>query len=267
MNTIRLPALLHLAFATALAVLTGCSTLQYREVQNRFEQAVQSDNQRFADPFVEVTHQYQAVAGELSPDFIAALDPRLQPNAWTLRAVSQWRAGEFTNALASATLGQAVLAQLGAGEERWKHSRDAVILTMVPGLVEDSRVRLRLESGGRDDVRASYRWYESRFQTALRAMAEARDLANPMTPPEVSQYWSYQAWRILNNWQIVLSNLSLAEASTSSSASEADQIVKNTVGSTSRLNAAGLEPAIANARKSVPEASPLAQLMALESQR
>lgn len=267
MNVIRLPSWLRLVFASALAFLTGCSTLQFREVQHRFELAVQADNQRFADPFIDVTHPYQAVAGELTPDFIASLDPRLQPNAWTLRAVSQWRAGELTNALASASLGQAAIAELGAGEERWKHSRDAVILAMIPGLVEDSRVKQRLEAGGREDVRSSYPQYETRFKTALRAMAEARDLINPMTPSEVSQYWSYQAWRILNNWRIVLSELPVLEASTARSSADADQIVKTTVGTSSRLNAAGLEAAITQARKSLPEASPLVQLMALESQR
>jgi len=267
MKSCRFPTVVRLALAAAMTLLAGCSTLQYRDVQSRFEQAVQADNRRFADPFIEVSTQYQSVAGELTPDFIASLDPRLQPNAWTLRAVSQWRSGEFTNALESVSQGQAAIAQLAAGDERWRHSRDAVILTMVPGLVEDSRVRQRLESGGRDDVRASYPQYESRFRTALRALAEARDLFGPATPQEVTQYWSYQTWRILNNWQIVLGELPVLAESTADAVAAADQAVKNTVGGSGQLDTARLGDAIRKARDSVPEASPLFQLMALESQR
>ena len=267
MNSIRFPAFLKLAFVAGMAVLTGCSTLQYRDVQNRFEKAVQADNQRFADPFIEPAHQYREVAGELTPDFIATLDPRLQPNAWTLRAVSQWRGGEFTHALESVSRGQTALERLDANDGRWTHSRDAVILTMVPGLVEDSRVKQRLEAGGREDVRANYPQYESRFRTALAAMADAKDLVSPVTQPEVRQYWSYQAWRILNNWQIVLGELPLLAPSTDDATSAADQIVKDTVGGAGQLEAAKLSDAITKARESLPEASPLFQLMTLESQR
>src|SRR5258705_766055 len=127
----------HLLLFLALAAAAGCSTLRYRNVQSQFEDTVRADNQRFTMPFTDVASGYQAVANELTPDYIARLDPKLRPNAWTLRAVSQWRAGESSQAVASSVEGLAGIDRLRPQSPQLEHNRDSIILTMVTALVEE----------------------------------------------------------------------------------------------------------------------------------
>src|SRR5262245_12873231 len=111
MKTFRLISSRHLLLAVALAIV-GCKTLEYRSVQSNFEDAVRADNEHFAMPFTDAPSGYQGVAKKLTADYIAGLDPKLRPNAWTLRAVSQWRAGEFTQSVDSSLEGIAEINRL-----------------------------------------------------------------------------------------------------------------------------------------------------------
>src|SRR5688572_11624075 len=177
MKTPRLSFRGCLLLVLALAAAAGCSTLQYRSVQSQFENTVRADNERFAMPFTDVASAYQAVADDLSPDYIARLDPKLRPNAWTLRSVSQWRAGESAQAVASSVEGLAEISRLKQQAPQLENGRDSIILTMVPGLVEDTRLRERFRERGAADVATHYDEYAAKFQTALRALAEARSKA------------------------------------------------------------------------------------------
>lgn len=255
----------YILLATVLAAAAGCSTLQYRTVQDRFETAVRSDNERPTMPFTDAAMQYQAVAGELTPDYIAGLDEKLRPNAWTIRAVSQWRAGEFTAAITSALEGQAEVTRQSAQSPHLVHGRDSIILTMLPGLIEDSRLRHRFMESGAADVPAYYDDYAAKFRTAVRALAEAREKAAAPTPPEVMAYWNYQCWRVLQNWGLVLSHLPLADAAEPNQ--EADAFVKTALANAGLPEATTLPSAMTALENALPTDHPYHQLIELERQR
>src|SRR5688572_18427133 len=159
--------LLSLFQIIALTAASGCATLQYRTVQSEFETAVRADNERFASPFTEPASQYQAVAAQLTPDYINTLDPKLRPNAWTLRGVSQWRAGELAQAVESSNEGLAEIERLKPRAPQLENGRDSIILSMLPGLVEDTRVRERFRERGATNIVEDYREYSDRFRNAI----------------------------------------------------------------------------------------------------
>ena len=251
--------------AIALGAATGCSTLQYRTVQNRFETAVRADNERSTMPFTDAATQYQAVAAELTPDYIARLDEKLRPNAWTIRAVSQWRAGEYAPALTSALEGLAEVTRQSAETPHLVHGRDSIILTMLPGLIEDSRLRHRFNENGAADVAARYDEYAARFRPALRALTEAREKVAAPTPPEVVAYWNYQCWRVLQNWSIVLSHLPPADATEPNQ--EADAFVMTALANAGLPAATTLPSAMTAFENALPTDHPYRQLIELERQR
>lgn len=251
--------------ASLLAVLTGCTTLQHRSVQSRFQEAVRADNERFAVPFTDVVKEYRSVAEEISDAYIAGLDPKLRPNAWTLRAVSQWRGELYAEAVASAHQGIAELSKLRSQSPEWDGGRDGILLTMLPGLVEDSRLRQRWSSHGADDLAAHYDEYTVKFRAALRALSEAQEKMSAATPVEVVQYWRYQSWRVLQNWFYTISQLPLdvqAEANRT-----ADAFVKTTFATAKLANVATLKDAIQSVSEALPKSHPYRQLIDLESTR
>jgi hypothetical protein len=266
MQTLRCSTFARFLLALALATLTGCTTIQYRDVQSQFEQAVRADNEQSNQPFTDTAQRYEGVAAELTPAYIAKLDEKLQPNAWTLRAVSEWRAGQFNNALQSSNDGLNAIARLTQKDPKFDASRDSVILTMIPGLVEDARLRQRLKELGPQDIAAHYNDYREKFRNALRALAEANGKMTDATPPAVRYYWYYQSWRVLTNWRIVISKLPSSDQRTQAN-KEADAIVSATLGAKSLQGASTLKAAADEAEKSIPEGHGYRQLIRLEQQR
>jgi hypothetical protein len=193
-----------------LACAIGCQTLQYREVQRDFEQAVRADIEGSESPFID---WYGSVLDQLTPDAIAALDPRLRPNAWMLRAVSAWRSGQFGLSRASARDG------LNDANLR-PHSRDEVILRMIDALVIDSELFERFRQAGSSVNPEDYPAYESDFKTALMVLEEARNRIQEPTPVSVRHYWHYQRWRILQNWSQVISAIDPTAVETMQQASQ-----------------------------------------------
>jgi len=132
MHTYRPFVLRWLQLAALPVLLAGCRTLDYRHVQSDFDHAVVEEMQRSASPFID---WYRNVSDTLTPEYISKLDPKLRPNAWMLKSVSQWRSSDLTAARGSAKqgLGEANLIQ---------GSRDDVVLTMIPALVVDSELMM-----------------------------------------------------------------------------------------------------------------------------
>jgi hypothetical protein len=184
-----------LALACFLLTLTSCHTLQYREVQRDFEEAVRLDNQGAGSPFTEL---HSNVVAELTPDFIAKLDAKLRPNAWMLRAVSAWRSGNLAVATESAQRGQ-------KESTLQKSSRDAVILELVPGLVVDSEIKTKWIAAGKAMNGTLYEEFERDFKTAHREFKEAQNEIGPATPESVVSYVHFQKWRFLENWRHLVS--------------------------------------------------------------
>jgi len=269
-DTMNLPTLppprhQHLVLVLGLIALTGCSTLEYRAIQGRFENAVRADNERATMPFTDPTSQYQAVAAPLTPEYIARLDEALRPNAWTLRAVSQWRSGDFTAAAASTFEGQAEIARQAAHTPNLVHGRDSVLLTMLPGLIEDSRIRLRFQEHGPGDVAADYDRYAAGFRTAVRAWLEARNKISAPTPSEVIAYGNYQGWRILQNWSYILSQLPVDAALEPNR--EADAFVQSTFAEAALPAVTTLPAATQALANALPAEHPYRQMIELERQR
>jgi hypothetical protein len=256
-----------LLLIVALAVAAGCSTLQYRQVQSQFEDAVRADNERFGMPFTEPGSSYRAVAEQLTPDYIRQLDPKLRPNAWTLRSVSQWRAGDLAEAVASSLEGLAEINQLKQHAPQLENSRDNIILTMLPGLVEDSRLRKRFLEMGSADVAEHYNNdYAGKFKTSIRALAEARVKKGPATPPEVNHYWALQCWRVLANWSYVIGTLPNRDARISAN-TEADSFIRTALAEAGLADVSDLPKALTSAETLLPNEHPYRQLIALERQQ
>lgn len=178
-------------------LLTACQTLDYRQIQNDFNQSVQAENSGV--PFMD---QHLSVLQSLTPEYIAKLDPKLRPNAWMLRAVSAWRVSSNELADESVIRGLKEPA-LVAG------SRDQIILEMVPALVIDSDLRRRWNEAGQTLAATEYRQtYEVGFKAAWNRLSNnAGPAINRATSDDVLAYFHYQRWRLIINWNAVVGSV------------------------------------------------------------
>lgn len=210
MNTSFLNRCRFAAVLTVVSVLlTACQTLDYRQIQNQFNQSVQADNTGI--PF---TSQHAEVLQTLTPQYIGRLEPKLRPNAWMLRSVSAWRVGSNELATTSARRGLKEPALVPG-------SRDQVVLEMIPALVIDSDLHRRWVEAGRaltgSDYAATYE--TTGFVQAWRQMSgSASQALNPATPEEVVAYFHYQRWRLILNWAAVIGSIKPGENSVSAQA-------------------------------------------------
>ncbi len=186
----------------ALLVLAsvGCATFEYRNVQSEFEEAVISDNAQL-DPVIDRSEElYRAVAKSLTDERIAGLDPKLRANAWMIRAFSEWRSGQLAQSRTSATA--------GLNENPVAHSRDDILLHLIPALIIDSEIMIGwIDAGRRTDPDTYRRSQERDFATAIDKVDEARARIGPPTPRSTAYYVEYQNWRILQNWRLVISKI------------------------------------------------------------
>jgi hypothetical protein len=201
------------AFLGALLILTGCamlgmvsSTMDYREVQRDFNSAVQADNVRTAEGLGALTSTnadqlYDQVRTRLTDDQISKLDERLRPNAYALRAVSEWRTGKLGEARATAQTGLR-LPNVSASP------RDEMVLRMIPALVIDAQlVTAFRQAGGKLSKQTYDSQYAADFATAADAMKRVTATLSPATPDSIVNYAQLQRWRILQDWNIVISKI------------------------------------------------------------
>ena len=168
----QIQAALRLTVIIVLSTaVVSCTVLRYRAIQEEFKLAVELDNEnamsRYGSSQVFVDPGYDEVINNLSDQYIAALDPKLQPNAYMLRAVSEWRlAHSQTSYDAASPYLDASLSSASAGLEDFgpeQHSRDRVILTLLPALVIDTEIERRFDDLGRKVSAAQY-WQEPNFK-------------------------------------------------------------------------------------------------------
>src|SRR5262245_27096100 len=192
-----------IALCTLALCVSCCTTLEYRSIDQQFEDVVQADNVRSVSPFTDPDApdaSYQQVATRLTPQYIAGLEEALRPNAWMLRSIATWRAGELNNALSSSAAGLAAPALK-------PHSRDHIILLMIPTLVIDSDLKQKWDPAGQSIAPTNYGAYEKDFQTALAKLKEAEAAIGESTPTSAVYYLHYQRWRILQNWRKVIRSI------------------------------------------------------------
>jgi hypothetical protein len=187
---------------------------------------VDADNARAESPFVD---WYQGVTDTLTDDYISKLDEKLRPNAWMLRGFSEWRSGSYSNANSSAAKGWQEIERQKATTPNLASSRDGIVLTMLPGLVQDSQLRDRLKLTGTNELAvADYtNNFLPQFKAVLAQFREAKQNFATPTPPAVKVYWDFQTWRALQNWRITLGKLPAGEDATKKAYTNAHAFVTN----------------------------------------
>jgi hypothetical protein len=191
--------------AWAGLLLTGCfETLNYRHIQDDFNAAVATDNVQSVEALGALTgtaavQRYTDIQAKLTDKDIDGLDDRLKPNAYAIRAVSQWRCGKLTEARNSAMKG------LGLPNVA-DSPRDQIVLTMIPALVIDQELVSKFKAGGGTVSEARYNaTYPSDFATAADMLKDAASKVQPGTPDALIFYVHLQRWRVLQNWSVVIS--------------------------------------------------------------
>jgi hypothetical protein len=245
-------------FAIALSfLLSSCAAMDYRAIQAQFDRAAQIDNGNSASAYTEATvftePGYDVVLQQLTPAYINALDQRLRPNAWLLRAVSQWRTGRLEAARNSARMG---LAEPDLQEQ----SRDKVILLMIPGLVIDAELEKQWKAAGRTFTATQYAEVGKNYCTIFGTFDIAEAAMGPATPPSIRHYLSYQRWRVLQGWRSVINSIdSEAGASADDEQRRALDNAADCTGGKSLKEMAGAMAA------SIPQGHPLRELMSTGS--
>lgn len=215
----KLQAALRLTVIIVLVTAAAsCTTLRYREIQDDFNRAVEMDNEnamgRYGSSTVFIDPAYDEIIKNLSDEYIKALEPRLQPNAYMLRAVSQWRLArsQISYDDASPYLDAALKsARDGLKDpEPEQFSRDQVILTILPALVIDTEIEKQFNDRDRKLSAAQYEQkpdFKSLFEQAFEELQAGEKAIGPATPPSVGYYVKFQRWRLIQNWRTVINGI------------------------------------------------------------
>lgn len=195
------------AFAVAaLLFLSGCTTFAYRNAQRDFNTAVQADNVRSVEALGALTASqseplYERVRARLTDRNIGHLDERLRPNAYAIRAVSEWRLGKLEDARNTAAAGLQ-LPNVGASP------RDEIVLRIIPALVIDEQLVTQFRTAGFTVTKRDYDvTYAKDYATAAAVLGRAAASVKPSMPDSVVYYVALQRWRILQNWRVIISKI------------------------------------------------------------
>ncbi|OYW74388.1 MAG: hypothetical protein B7Z37_17980 [Verrucomicrobia bacterium 12-59-8] len=193
----------HFLPCFACLLLAACSeispTADFRRVQAEFEQTFHSDR-LYSGRVSDAPSGYQTVIRSLSTAGIAKLETGQRATAWMMRAVSEWRTGQFSSANACAASGLAA--------DPPAHSREKVLLTLIPALVIDAEVVSAWKAASMAYTVEQYGAVESSYLNALRSLDSAQAVIDSSTPESVRNYFAYQKWRMLFNWETILISLS-----------------------------------------------------------
>jgi len=209
----RVIACRFLTFAAVLVLACGCATTKFREIQADFNAAAQADNVQTVNAvgvFAAQGSSYDDVLAALSDDLIDRLNDKLKGNAYTMRAIAQWRTGKSSMACETARLAlndRSKVPTLGA--------RDRILLRLMRALAVDGDLMSRfsrLPHDEKGDVilpNAIY-WsdYPASFRLAVSEIDKILSEAADPIPPEVMDYARFQKWRVLQNWRIVATRIS-----------------------------------------------------------
>jgi hypothetical protein len=234
--------------AVIILLISGCaSTVNYKNIQNDFNKAVQADNLQSYDPqmlgTLTTTYQqtYEDVLQRLNEPYIQSIDSRLKMNAYTMKAISQWRTGKLDEAQQTAARGQ-TQPVVGA--------RDKMVLLILPALIADQKLTQKYRLGRKVSLEDYKKNYEAEYSQAVSSLKEAIRQIPPDLPENMVNYVHYQRWRILNNWGTVIASIVGLEAGI-------DAIDR----ATNLLNGVPLLDEIKKEKESVPQTDSLRRLM------
>lgn len=214
MNSRRLSFLARLLLPV---LLLGCAQIQpvldLQQVQTQFDAAVKQDN--LATVGGSGTGDYARILASLDPAQIEKLpDAQLKANAWMMRGISEWRTGNFTAAQDSAAAG------LRAGP--LQHSRDHILLLILPALAIDGQLVQDWKKAGKSFTPAQYTASaEKDYPTALDRLDQARGQLADATDDETRHLLAYHRWRMLLNWDAIINRLDAPEAEQDAAAQRA----------------------------------------------
>jgi hypothetical protein len=190
------------------ALASSCaSTFTYRDIQKDFNNAVQAEN--IPDPSaigsISSSPQagYEDVLKRLDDKYIQSLDPRLKMNAYAMKAVAQWRTGKLSEAKQTADTGLALTNVPPS-------PRDRMVLLIIRPLVNEQDLRgryLKLPEPQRLTTNEYQKIYAKDFANIAAALKKAAAQATPDTPDSVLYYVYFQRWRVLQDWDTVISHL------------------------------------------------------------
>jgi hypothetical protein len=213
----KLRSLLRLARLLLPVFLLGCGQIQpvldLQQVQTQFDAAVQRDNLVSAGG--SGAGDYARILASLDATQIAKLpDAQLKANAWMMRGIAEWRTGNFTAAQDSAAAG------LRAGP--LQHSRDHILLLILPALAIDSQLVAQWEDAGKSFTPAQYAGSaEKDYPTAFDRLDQARAQFADATDDETRHLVAYHRWRLLLNWDAMINGLNAPEAEQDAAAQRA----------------------------------------------
>jgi hypothetical protein len=138
------------------------------------------------------------------------------------------------------------------------------VLTILPGLVQDSELRDRLQALGTNVLTAEgYQTdFVPQFKAVLTDFEEAKQHFAAPTPSAVKHYWNFQLWRVLQNWNFTLGRLLPGEAATGKAYTGADDLIASQL--SSLTGATNMTGAIHSARQAIPEDHPYRRIIELE---
>jgi hypothetical protein len=224
----------------AVLTLSGCRVLEHRHVQRDFEDAVRAETAQ--DPF---NTGYEYVLETVTLEYIAKLDARLRPNAWMMRGMAAWRLKEYTSALECYTKGEQEPALV-------RGSRDDIVLNLLPALVIDSEQMDQPTARTNSPLSATeYEPFQAAYKLAIERLKSVHGRLGPNTPEDVTAYYFYQRWRILQHWASLITRIDSRDPNAQKAAlDKADQAL-----------GMSLEQAVQQARDKVPASHPLRALI------
>lgn len=198
----RLRLLIATVCVSAMLAAPACKVVQYRQIQATFDAAAQADNLRSADSIGSLTggdkRMYQQVIDRLPNDYIdTEVDEQFRTNAYMIRAVAEWRTGQFGAADKTAKRGL-------RGADAVAKDRDEVVLRMIPALVIDEEQQINFMAAGGRLTKAQYDAYAKAYLTAHDELLRVAAAIGAPVLPDVRYFVAYHHWRILQNWRLVV---------------------------------------------------------------
>jgi hypothetical protein len=246
--------------ALTASVLWACATLDYRSVQDDFNEAVQLDTGIYSSELGDtrnaislgqpITAGYDRVVTALTEDYIGKLDPRLQPNAYILRAFSYWRLGDY-----EAALNASDRVSTSGG------TRDHLLSIALKGMIAEGERwdqfkanddKVCADSAASCDPANAYDEFAADYVTSLSKLDKARDARTALTPQSILHYIALQRWRIIAHWRYITLSLDNYDSEL------ARRKLKE---AKAALGDIGFKDAMTEAAKQIPDSSPLMQII------